>query len=132
MVLLSGCSQSDGNSTSKEVKADQEVTVINGHTLPPEPDPDINNATLLGVDSNDNGVRDDVEWWIYKRYNTHIPCKMVEDLYLQFKGGSTSSFPSLQPFFNILFFESYSLAEFIVWDEVGMSPLVECATTHMQ
>ena len=78
LILMSGCSQSDGNSTSKEVKADQEVTVINGHTLPPEPDPDINNATLLGVDSNDNGVRDDVERWIYKRYNTHIPCKMVE------------------------------------------------------
>ena len=53
---------------------------VNGHTLPPEPDPQVNNATLLGVDVNDNGVRDDVERWIYDRYkNSHpvmIPLKM--------------------------------------------------------
>ena len=41
---------------------------INGHILPPEPDPKINNATLLGTDVNENGVRDDVERWIYKTY----------------------------------------------------------------
>ena len=43
--------------------------VINGHRLPPEPDPAINNSTLLGIDSNDNGVRDDVERYIYNRYS---------------------------------------------------------------
>ena len=42
---------------------------INGHILPPEPDPKVNNATLLGVDVNDNGVRDDVERWIIIYYN---------------------------------------------------------------
>lgn len=41
---------------------------INGYILPPEPDKTINNATLLGVDSNDNGVRDDVERHIIKTY----------------------------------------------------------------
>lgn len=35
--------------------------VINGITVPPEPAPSINNATLTGVDINKNGVRDDVE-----------------------------------------------------------------------
>jgi len=45
---------------------------INGHTLPPEPDPKINNSTLLGIDSNNNGVRDDVERWIYKTYKQPI------------------------------------------------------------
>lgn len=44
------------------------ATVINGYVLPTEPDPALNNATLLGVDSNDNGVRDDVEIYIIKRY----------------------------------------------------------------
>jgi len=39
--------------------------IINGHKLPPEPDPKINNATLLGIDINKNGVRDDVERKIY-------------------------------------------------------------------
>ena len=47
--------------------------VINGHTLPPEPDPVANNATLLGIDVNDNGVRDDVERWIYKTYKDKHP-----------------------------------------------------------
>ncbi|PTB83417.1 hypothetical protein C9926_03030, partial [Sulfurovum lithotrophicum] len=56
--------------------------VVDGHVLPPEPDPAVNNSTLLGVDVNDNGVRDDVERWIYDRYkNEHpimIPLKMQE------------------------------------------------------
>jgi len=47
--------------------------VVNGHVLPPEPDPTINNSTLLGVDVNDNGVRDDVERWIYTKYKDKHP-----------------------------------------------------------
>ena len=46
---------------------------VNGHRLPPEPDPKINNSTLLGVDSNNNGVRDDVERWIYEKYKDKHP-----------------------------------------------------------
>jgi len=45
---------------------------ISGHTLPPEPDPKINNSTLLGIDTNNNGVRDDVEQWIYQTYDHPI------------------------------------------------------------
>ena len=47
--------------------------VINGHVLPPEPDPKVNNAMLLGVDVNHNGVRDDVERWIYETYKDKHP-----------------------------------------------------------
>jgi len=46
---------------------------INGHRLPPEPDPKVNNATLLGVDVNHNDVRDDVERWIYEHYKDKHP-----------------------------------------------------------
>ena len=43
--------------------------LIEGHLLPHEPEnPD---ATLLGVDENDNGVRDEVERWIYKDMPTY-------------------------------------------------------------
>lgn len=75
MIFMGGCSQSDSNSTSETSSwtPDTEVLVIQGHTLPPEPDPAINNATLLGVDSNDNGVRDDVERWIYTTYKDKHP-----------------------------------------------------------
>ena len=41
---------------------------IDGHTLPPEPNKAINNSTLLGIDVNHNGVRDDVERYIYQRF----------------------------------------------------------------
>ena len=51
--------------------------VIHGHTLPPEPDPDLNNATLGGVDSNNNGVRDDVERAIYKKYDKKLHAVLV-------------------------------------------------------
>jgi len=46
--------------------------IIHGHRLPPKPDPAINNSTLLGIDINDNGVRDDVERWIYETYDHPI------------------------------------------------------------
>ena len=45
---------------------------VDGHRLPPEPDPAVNNATLLGIDVNNNGVRDDVERWIYETYDHPI------------------------------------------------------------
>jgi len=47
--------------------------VIHGHRLPPEPDPQLNNATLLGIDSNNNGVRDDVERWTILKYKDNHP-----------------------------------------------------------
>ncbi|MGB5965486.1 MAG: Ig-like domain-containing protein [Sulfurimonadaceae bacterium] len=50
----------------KEIKYRFNVPeVINGHQLPPEPDPVVNDSTLLGIDANGNGVRDDVERKIY-------------------------------------------------------------------
>jgi hypothetical protein len=43
--------------------------LIEGYLLPHEPEnPD---ATLLGIDKNDNGVRDEVERWIYKDMPTY-------------------------------------------------------------
>ena len=56
---------------NSQTTAEISVTVykeINGYKLPPEPDETLNNATILGVDSNDNGVRDDVEIFIVKKY----------------------------------------------------------------
>lgn len=42
--------------------------IVDGYVLPPEPDSVENDATLGGVDSNSNGVRDDVERNIYATY----------------------------------------------------------------
>lgn len=41
---------------------------INGVVVPPEPSPDLNNATLAGFDANGNGVRDDIDRLIATRF----------------------------------------------------------------
>jgi hypothetical protein len=43
--------------------------VINGFKLPPKPDKDKNDETLLGIDFNYNGIRDDVERWAIMHYS---------------------------------------------------------------
>jgi len=61
-----------GNTLSNKVR----LTIyweVNGYRLPPEPDPQANNATLLGVDVNHNGAREDVERWIYNKYKDKHP-----------------------------------------------------------
>lgn len=58
-----------------QVSQQIEITVyraINGYKLPPEPDETLNNATLLGIDSNNNGVRDDVERKVILTYREPI------------------------------------------------------------
>jgi hypothetical protein len=49
-----------------------EPEVINGYTLPSEPDQVLNDSTLLGIDINENGVRDDVEIKIIRTYQEPI------------------------------------------------------------
>jgi hypothetical protein len=45
--------------------------IVNGYVLPPYSDPALNDSTLLGIDSNNNGVRDDVERWLIFKYKDH-------------------------------------------------------------
>jgi len=87
IMILNGCSGSDGKPLTKPKESKPakhkkikpaKPEVINGYTLPPKPDPKINNATLLGVDSNHNGIRDDVERKIIKTY----PAKVMTEYML--------------------------------------------------
>ena len=59
----------------------KEPQIIHGHQLPPEPDPVVNDSTLLGIDVNENGVRADVEIWILNKYKDHH--KIVSEIALQ-------------------------------------------------
>jgi len=61
-----------------------EESVINGYVLPPEPDTVVNNSTLLGVDTNNNGVRDDVERYIILRFSKEEYPKTRTALALQY------------------------------------------------
>ena len=80
-----------------EYSQERNVTVykiINGHHLPPEPNEEVNNATLLGIDSNDNGVRDDVERWIYETYKDKHPIHI--DIAMQ-AGRASKKILEIQP-----------------------------------
>jgi len=57
IYLLTGCSSDPSKNTPLIAGPD----IINGFTLPAAPDESLNNSTPSGIDSNDNGVRDDLE-----------------------------------------------------------------------
>jgi hypothetical protein len=67
--------------------------VVNGFTLPPCPDQELNDSTLLGIDSNGNGVRDDVERWLISRYKNHH--KIVTEI--GFQAGRAHQFMLANP-----------------------------------
>ena len=41
---------------------------VAGENLPPEPEAELKDATVRGIDANDNGIRDDVELAIFAEY----------------------------------------------------------------
>ena len=73
LVLITGCSNHvNEGQRSWMAEAKPKGTATNlpvGYTLPTMPDETINSATLIGIDSNKNGVRDDVEIFIYTNYS---------------------------------------------------------------
>lgn len=74
-------------SASEEAVANtvsNEESVINGYVLPPEPDTALNNSTLLGIDINYNGIRDDVERYIILRFSKEEYPKTRTALALQY------------------------------------------------
>ncbi len=83
VLSFSGCMNSwDKHSTTYKIDGVVvEVPVeIDGKPVPPDPGED-GTETLLGIDSNDNGVRDDVERWIYAKYQNSHP--IVRQIALQ-------------------------------------------------
>jgi hypothetical protein len=78
-LAVTGCEKVSTNS-GNETKATEETPsgyskaggeTVNGYVLPPYPDQALNDSTLLGIDSNNNGVRDDVERWLIFKYKDH-------------------------------------------------------------
>ncbi len=57
--------------------------VVDDHKLPPKPDMRVNNATVAGIDANSNGVRDDIERWIYLDMKTYRYPKVERAIALQ-------------------------------------------------
>ncbi len=64
-AALAGCGGGGGG-----LVVSGSATTINGIPVPPDPGP-ANDSTLAGIDSNHNGVRDDVERAIAARYGSN-------------------------------------------------------------
>jgi len=62
----------------------QKQIVIDGHELPLNPSRGYNNLTLLGVDVNHNGIRDDIEHYIFERYKEFDSYKKLRAVALQY------------------------------------------------
>src|SRR3989344_4375537 len=58
----------------------QKLTIenVNGEHLPPPPDPAQVDATVEGIDANMNGIRDDVELAIFKKYPNSAKVRAAE------------------------------------------------------
>ena len=67
LILLSILTACGGGGSSSDSPA---TLLINGITVPPDPDAAVNQATLAGVDSNSNGIRDDIERQIATDFGT--------------------------------------------------------------
>jgi hypothetical protein len=65
--LLAACGEGTENNSSTTQPTFREE-IINGIKVPPDPDSQKNNATLKGIDLNQNGIRDDVERFIAKKW----------------------------------------------------------------
>lgn len=82
LLALSGCYEYEKNiSDARDNKHKHpEQRFFDGEAEPPFPDENENGKTLLGVDVNYNGIRDDVEIWINfigKDYNHRMALKML-------------------------------------------------------
>jgi hypothetical protein len=58
--------------------------VFDGEVEPAMPDPSENDKTLLGIDSNKNGIRDDIDIWINrtgKTYNERMALRQLAKAY---------------------------------------------------
>ena len=71
-LILSACGGGGGGGSTATMPTAQAPETINGIAVPPEPNPTTNNATLAGVDSNNNGVRDDVERKIAEKLSNQV------------------------------------------------------------
>src|SRR3990167_4323388 len=58
----------------------QKLTIenMNGEHLPPPPDPAQVDATVEGIDANQNGIRDDVELAIFEKYPNDAKIRAAE------------------------------------------------------
>jgi hypothetical protein len=74
LLLFIGCNGTPSASTPVIKSTD---IVINGFNVPPAPDPIENDKTFFGVDSDNNGVRDDIDREIARKSKNRVDKEMA-------------------------------------------------------
>ncbi|MDR1614894.1 MAG: hypothetical protein LBS26_04910 [Campylobacteraceae bacterium] len=86
LLVLTSCSDNKTSSSSGSTGASgyQGGETVDGYTLPPMPPKTQNDETLLGIDTNSNGIRDDVEIYIYNRFQGYTNSKVEREIAMQY------------------------------------------------
>jgi hypothetical protein len=85
LLALTSCSdnKTSNSSGSTGTGGYQGGETVDGYTLPPKPPKTQNDATLLGIDTNNNSIRDDVEIYIYNRFQGYTNSKVEREIAMQ-------------------------------------------------
>ncbi|MDR1614892.1 MAG: hypothetical protein LBS26_04900 [Campylobacteraceae bacterium] len=91
LLTLTSCSDNKTSSSSATTGSGgyQGGETVDGYTLPPMPPKTQNDATLLGIDTNNNGIRDDVEIYIYNRFQGYTNSKVEREIAMQYAKTAT-------------------------------------------
>lgn len=87
LILIAGCNEYEKvmEPVIKAKLSDQNPNpIFDGFPEPAIPDPKENDKTLLGIDSDDNGIRDDIDIWINRtgtNYNERMALRQVARAY---------------------------------------------------
>jgi len=97
VALVAACGGGGGGTTAPPTAPAANTSTINGINVPPEPEATGNAATLAGIDTNTNGVRDDVERSIAQNTpQTFADAMKVAKVVQQQVAGATAPTPAEQ------------------------------------
>ncbi len=74
LILICGCNEYEkimGPVVKMKMEDKTSSPIFDGITEPDMPNVDLNNKSLLGIDSNDDHIRDDMEIWINRSFETY-------------------------------------------------------------
>ncbi|MDR1007179.1 MAG: hypothetical protein LBL65_01280, partial [Campylobacteraceae bacterium] len=90
LLTLTSCSSNSNNKTnSSSTDLYHGGETVDGYTLPPMPNPTENNKDIFGIDTNDNGIRDDIEIYIYNRFQGYTNSKVEREIAMQWARTAT-------------------------------------------
>jgi hypothetical protein len=89
LILISCSEDKSSNNSQTKTAGYKGGETVDGYTLPPMPPKSANDAMLLGIDTNNNSIRDDVEIYIYNRFQGYTNSKVEREIAMQYARTAT-------------------------------------------